>query len=463
MFKGRENMKRITSCLLSLSLVFGGLIFSLCGCESTNNESSTQEQTSTVLSEAEESTPMIITNDPAYANVALGKNYTLSGLHPDENAPSYPDESNSSMTDGARAAENAKYSDKAFAGFNKTARKYVENGYALISLDLGGFYYLDKFVANVGTAYHLSVGIDAPEFMAVYLSNDGNEWFYAGTAECEDTTEKSSIDITLTLNGALSARYVEFRIAGKGNWIMVSEVEAFGIPAEEALEYPNREVISFLCIGNSSTYFFNVPDKFKAICKSAGIDIEIDYCCVGSAYLSQFADANDESRGQLLRSKLNSKKYDYVIVQDNSNADYSDSKPAMEIIAPMIKENGAEILFYKRYSSNDVPANRPESALRHHKNYTALAKDYNVSKVAPVADAFLICEQKYPDTVIFHTDNSHHSHAGAYLIACVWAKTFFDIDISNLSYTASLDEKTLSAVIDSAKIACEQGYDFPEG
>ncbi|MBQ9848546.1 MAG: hypothetical protein IJO64_05780 [Clostridia bacterium] len=455
-------MKRISLYLLAAVLIFAVFATSLYGCQEPAEESSTQE--SIASSEAEESRPMIIiSNDPAYTNVTLGKSYTLSGLHPDESAPSYPDEGNKSMTDGARPANDAKYSDPAFTGFNKNARKYVENGYASIKLDLGKLFYLDKFTANVATAYHLGVGIDAPEFMSVYLSNDGIEWYCAGTAESVDTTEKSSTDVTLTLDSALSAQYVEFRFIGNNNWIMVSEVEAFGIPAQEALEYPNQsDPIRFLCIGNSSTYFFNVPDKFKAICKSSGINVEVDYCCVGGAYLSQFADANDENCGKLLRARLNSKKYDYVIVQDNSNASYNESKPAMEIIVPMIKENGAELLLYKRYSSNDVPANRLNSAYKHHQNYTALAKDYNVSKVAPVADAFLICEEKYPDAVIYHTDNSHHSTAGAYLIACVWANTFFDIDIESISYTARLDDATIAAVKASAKLACEQGFDFPQ-
>ncbi len=457
-------MKKLISLSLAVLLILTFSI-SLYGCEETGeNSDDISEAPVNESSESEESKPMIIiSNDPAYANVTSGKSYTTSGLYPDNASASYPDEGNKSLTDGVRPANTASYSDKTFVGFNKTARSYVERGYSSVTVDLGGIYYLDKFVANVGSAYHIDVGISAPEFVSVYLSNDGNDWYKAGDVECIDSEETSSIDVTLTLDSALTARYVEYRLVGGGNWIMLAETEAYGIPAEEALAYPEvSDRLDFLFIGNSSTYFFNVPHKFQAICKAAGIDIEIEYCCVGGAYLSQYANESDESCGKLLRSKLAQKKYDYIVVQDNSNADYSDSKPAMDIIVPLIKENGAEILLYKRYSSNEDPAKRPDSAYRHHLNYTQLAKDFEVSKVAPVADAFLICQEKYPNANIYHTDNSHHSHEGAYLIACVWAITYFDIDISNSTYTAGLDTETLNALRESAKLACEEGYDFPQ-
>lgn len=453
-------MKRHISLLLAVMLILTFSI-SLIGCGESTETSN--ESIANASSEAEESKPMmIISGDPNYANVTNGKPYTLSGLYPDSESANYPDEGNKSMTDGVRPGEKASYSDKSYAGFNKNARSYVEKGYASVTVDLGGVYYLDKFVANVGSEYHLAAGINAPEFFAVYLSNDGKEWYNAGMVECKDNAAISSIDVTLTLESALTARYVDFRLVGDGNWIMISETEAFGIPAEEAVPYPVKEIISFLFVGNSSTYFFNTPHKFQSIAKAAGIDIEIDYCCVGGAYLSEYADANDESRGQLLRSKLSEKKYDYVVVQDNSNADYDTSKPAMDIIVPLIKENGAELLIYERYSSNDDPSKRLASANKHHKNYTALAKDFNVSKVAHVADAFLFCEEKHPEIVIYHTDNSHHSHAGAYLIASVWAMTYLDIDLSSNSYVSRFDNKTVESLRECASLAVEQGYDYPQ-
>ena len=81
---------------------------------------------------------------------------------------------------------------------------------------------------------------------------------------------------------------------------------------------------------------------------------------------------------------------------------------------------------------------------------------------APVADAFLICNQKYPSINLYHTDNSHHSTVGAYLSACVMAMTFLDIDESDITYNANLEPDVAAKLRECARIACETGYDFPE-
>lgn len=455
--------RKIISAFLCFVLLFSSAAVSLFGCEDTPD---TPEESSTAPqeSEPEESIPVINIKDfDDYENKALGKAYTRSALYPDDTSPSYPDEGNKSMTDGEIASENAKYSDKTFMGFNKSIADYTSRGYSYISVDLGGLFYVDKFVAHVASAFHESVGISAPQYVEIMISHDNQNWYKAGRAAIEDTAEVSSIPATLELESALTARYVQYRFVGHSNWIMVCEVEAFGAQAEQELPYPEEDAVqTFLFVGNSSTYFFDVPTKFMYIAESAGMNIDVSYCCVGGAYLSQFADANDEKHGKALRQQLAEKDFDYVVLQDNGNADYEDSKPALDILVPMLRETGATVHLYKRYSSNDVPANRLDSAYRHEVNYTKLAEAFDIEKVAPGADAFLICERKYPELVIYHTDNSHHSDLGAYLLACVMAVTYLDIDLDDVTYTAGFDADTVAKIKDCARIACEEGFDYPQ-
>ena len=459
--------QRLVSVLLCIALLFS---FSavLFGCEQAQEQSQEQSKEQSTLEQEsqpeEESIPMINAKElPDYGNKTVGKSYTRSMLYPDDSGPSYPDEGNKSMTDGVIASENAKYSDKAFMGFNKSIADYTSRGYAYITVDLGGLFYVDTFIAHVASAFHESVGISAPQYVEVMVSHDNQNWYKAGRAMIADTDEVSSIPATLELEYALTARYVQYRFVGHSNWIMVCEVEAFGAQAEEELPYPEEgEVQTFLFIGNSSTYFFDVPTKFMYIAESVGINIDVSYCCVGGAYLSQFADANDEKHGKALRQQLAEKDFDFVVLQDNANSDYEDSKPACDILVPMLRETGATVYLYKRYSSNDVPANRLDSAYRHEVNYTKLAEDFDIEKVAPGADAFLICERKYPELVIYHTDNSHHSDLGAYLLACVMAITYLAIDLDDVTYTAGFDADTVAKIKDCARMACEEGFDYPQ-
>lgn len=465
-----------------LFILAASLLLSLAGCATSAPETSAPsvsgdassmaesvtEESSNDVSETvsqEEERPMIsIKGDPNYANVALNKSYTHTTLHPGNDNASYPDEGGISMTDGVIAAADGKYSDPAFMGFNKNHNDYTAKGYSAVTVDLGGLHYLDKFVAHVASKKHLSVGINAPEIVFIYVSHDGETWHRVGYTSHEDSETVASIPSTLELEYAVSARYVQYRFLGDSNWIFVCEVEAFGIAAEEEIPFPGEEeIVSFLFVGNSSTYYFNIPVKFMHLAASAGVTVEVDNSCVGSAYLSYFADAANERHGIPLREHLASKKYDYVVLQDNSGASYEDSKPAIDILLPLIKENGAEMLLYKRYSSNDDPAQRLDSAYRHEVNYSKLAETFGVDRVAPGADAFLICTEKYPEINLYHTDNSHHGAGeGAYLLACVMAIEFLDLDLDKCTYTAGLDEATVAKLKECAKIACETGYDYPQ-
>ena len=463
-------MKKTIVSFLALTLA---LMMLLCSCTPNdtasdspsidNSELTSEIEESTDESEPEESRVMITIKDSAdYKNVAFEKLYTRTSLYPNDNSPSYPDTSNKEMTDGKIPTSSANYSDGAYAGFNKNSEDYVLNGYSAVTVDLGELYYLDKFVSYTGSDAFTSVGISAPSMVMVYVSEDGAAWNKLGESkyECEDGSKLGKF--VLETEYAVSGQYVQYRFVGNLNWMMVAEVEAYGIKGEESIPfYDTISEISFLFIGNSTTYYFNIPYEFLKITESAGVKTDVNLCTYGGAYLSQFADGTT-TMGKLLKEKLAATKYDFIVLQDNGNADYSDSKPAMDKLIPMVEKNGAKPVLYKRYSSNDDPAQRPASALRHHKNYIQLAKDFNIDMNAPVADAFLICNQKYPSINLYHTDNSHHSTVGAYLSACVMAMTFLDIDESDITYNADLEPDVAAKLRECARIACETGYDFSE-
>ena len=69
----------------------------------------------------------------------------------------------------------------------------------------------------------------------------------------------------------------------------------------------------------------------------------------------------------------------------------------MDTLMPLINANGAKALLYKRYASESNKDERLATAKIHHENYTQLAEDFNIDFVAPVADAVLISEMKYPE------------------------------------------------------------------
>lgn len=231
------------------------------------------------------------------------------------------------------------------------------------------------------------------------------------------------------------------------------------------VEYNNPAPVSsdakkFLFVGNSSTYFSGTPIIFKGLAKAAGIEIDVDYSTFGSAFLSEFADPNHE-RGKFFRNKLKTENYDYVVLQDAAKSSYHNTKPQVETLLPLIEENGAEALLYMRYSAASTVDQIRENAIKHHTNYTNVAKDFDLV-CAPSADAFVFSAERYPEIYLYADDGGHHSKAGAYLAACTWLYSYLGVDPTGNTYDAQLGAETAKKLQECAKVACEEGYPFPE-
>ena len=214
----------------------------------------------------------------------------------------------------------------------------------------------------------------------------------------------------------------------------------------------------FLFVGNSSTYFNGTPIKFKGLAQAAGVPVDVTYSTFGSAYLSEFANPSHE-RGVAVRNKLKAKKYDFVVLQDASKADYYSTKPAVETLLPLIKENGAQAVLYKRYSAASTFEQNVKNAKRHHDNYTRVAEELSLV-CSPAADAFIYVCEKYPDINLYADDGGHHSKEGSYLIACCWLYSYLGIDPVGNAYTAQMDADTVKKLQECAKLAVEEGYPF---
>jgi len=218
---------------------------------------------------------------------------------------------------------------------------------------------------------------------------------------------------------------------------------------------PSKDAPKFLFVGNSTTYVNGTPLKFKALCAAAGKEVVVEYCTFGSAYLSEFADANHE-RGKAFRNKLNSTKYDYIVLQDAASADFYKSKAAMDILMPLIEVNGAQALLYMRYSTGDA------GTQRHYGNYPRLSKEFGDLPVANVTGSFNLCRELYPDIELLADDGGHHSREGSYLIAATWMHAFLGIDPRGNTYTASMPDDTVAALQECAYKISEMGLELPE-
>lgn len=213
----------------------------------------------------------------------------------------------------------------------------------------------------------------------------------------------------------------------------------------------------FLFVGNSSTYFNGTPLKFRELAKAASLNVEVTYSTFGSAFLHEFADENHE-RGAFMRKRLAERKYDHVVLHDAASASYEDSKKSLDVIIPLIKENGASPLLYARYAASTDETKRLGRSLEYYDIYGRLAEDFGCVS-APACIAFSVCAKLYPEINLYADDRSHHSSAGSYLIACTWLYSYLGVSPVGNTYDAHFDEKTVKALQKCARIAVEEGKD----
>lgn len=216
----------------------------------------------------------------------------------------------------------------------------------------------------------------------------------------------------------------------------------FGDPVE-----PTDETVKILFVGNSSTYYSGTPIVFEGLCRAAGLDVKVYYCTYGSSNLGQFADPNHDY-GKALRNKLNTGKYDYVVLQDAAGSSLSDTDSSVSTILELINANGATPVLYMRYSTS------VEGTYKYVRIYGQVGSKYDIT-VMPSAQAFAYSLKDNKSINLYADDGGHHSHAGSYLAACTWLYSLFDISPVGNGYIATLDSTTATKLQNTAVKGCD--------
>ena len=91
--------------------------------------------------------------------------------------------------------------------------------------DLGAEAALSSFAAQFN--HRIPWGVQAPSSLTVYVSSDAEHWYGAGVVKIEPADEDKPVDVTVTLEKPVKARYISFAF-NTVSWCGISEFEAFG-------------------------------------------------------------------------------------------------------------------------------------------------------------------------------------------------------------------------------------------
>lgn len=180
----------------------------------------------------------------------------------------------------------------------------------------------------------------------------------------------------------------------------------------------NEDTLRVLFVGNSYTYYNNLPQLVSILSKQTGTTLITQKSVVGGAKLSEHWHGQ---RGLKTKEMIRSGNYDIVVLQEYSLGaiEQSDSlKFYAKLFCNLIKENGAVPYLYQTWAREKVP----QYFETIEKVYTEVAED-NDARLVPVGRAWRLANQLRPNIQLFDADGSHPSNLGTFLAACLFTAT----------------------------------------
>lgn len=239
----------------------------------------------------------------------------------------------------------------------------------------------------------------------------------------------------------------------------------------------NMNGYSILFIGNSYTFWCDLPNLFKRAAESAGIDVAVDSVTHGGYSLISFADENDhkvddlgEGNGSMVAKKLNDNKYDIVFLQDYSTQTLNSKKDfyaGVYLLNEKVKANGAKSVLYatwtRKEGSSDLGKYTVESMTK------TIAANYNVmgevlnAPVSPVGIAFYKCITKYNNIELYDSDMSHPSIYGHYLASLCHFATIYGLSPEAVTFQPNgVDDATAAILKQIAYEAVFEKFEIEE-
>lgn len=182
-----------------------------------------------------------------------------------------------------------------------------------------------------------------------------------------------------------------------------------------------QEKILFL--GNSFTFYWNLPSLVESMAKEKGILLDIYQSTAGGATLK---DHWEGKRGLQSMKVLKEHDFSTIILQDHSTSPLLKTVESREYFNRFIKlinKKKSEVILYGTWTYPASPLIGKSFIGADPIQYVLKPiADQTNSRMAPVGTAFRLFQEKHPEISVFTSDNKHPSAVGTYLAACVYLK-----------------------------------------
>ena len=176
-----------------------------------------------------------------------------------------------------------------------------------------------------------------------------------------------------------------------------------------------------LFIGNSFTFYHDMPAQVAAKLEEAGHPHQVATHTKGGWFLSRYANPEDKY-GALLRERHLGKHWDIVILQDqsfNPIDQYEDFLAGAKALQQLLQPE--KLLLYQTWAYEDGTEKLQETGLSYAQMHLALKQAYTNAAaelgatVVAVGDRFAQCHDAHPEINLYKEDHFHPSVEGTQL------------------------------------------------
>lgn len=178
-----------------------------------------------------------------------------------------------------------------------------------------------------------------------------------------------------------------------------------------------------LFIGNSFTFYHDLPATVAAMLEQAGCPHQVESFTKGGWFLSRYADPQDKYGG-ILRERHLGRHWDILVLQDqsfNPVKDYEDFLAGAKKLQQLLKPE--KLLLYQTWAYEDGTEKLKETGLSYDQMHLALKEVYTKAAaelggtVVPVGDVFARYRRENPEIKLYKEDHFHPSAEGTRLAA----------------------------------------------
>lgn len=210
--------------------------------------------------------------------------------------------------------------------------------------------------------------------------------------------------------------------------------------------------MNVLFIGNSYTYYHDMPTLLEKLCKENGQDVTVYSITKGGRKLESYLDPEDEIT-RALDKVLSENAFDICFIQEQSvlpAAEFDTFIKGLNCVVDKVKGKARRLVLYAtwgRQAGHPVLAEQgwTTASMTHLLTdaYSRAAKQVGAD-LSPVGENFLYVTEHYPDVNLYDADKTHPSYEGSCLAALTHYHTLFG---AFPAHTASLAlrDATLSA------------------